>query len=197
MKKTFVLLAGIIIGSLALEGCKKGENDPFLTLSSRRARLAGDWKMTKLEMTQTSTDASGTDTYVYTSDGSTLTASMNGVASPAFAYTLSLTLDKKGAFTQTNTDASSGTAKTYITGGQWFFAGKNKELELKKREAIIFDVLTSTDPTGTDTYTGISADDIYVIDQLKSKEMIVVSENTAKYADGSSSTSKSTMTFTQ
>ncbi len=77
MKKTFVLLAGIIIGSLVLEGCKKGENDPFLTLSSRRARLAGDWKMTKLEMTQTSTDASGTDTYVYTSDGSTRPSPIN------------------------------------------------------------------------------------------------------------------------
>lgn len=197
MKKTFVLLAGIIIGSLVLEGCKKGENDPFLTLSSRRARLAGDWKMTKLEVTQTSTDASGTDTYVYTGDGSTLTVSMNGVASPAFAYTLSLSLDKKGAFTQTNVDASSGTAKTYVTSGQWFFAGKNKELELKKREAIIFDVLSSSDPSGTDTYTGVAADDIYVIDQLKSKEMVVISDNTAKYADGSSSTMKSTMTFTQ
>jgi hypothetical protein len=197
MKKTLFLLAGIIIGSLVLEGCKKGPNDPFITLSSRRARLSGDWKMTKLEVTQTSTDASGTDTYVYTGDGSTLTASMNGVASPAFAYTLSLNLDKKGAFTQTNTDASSGTAKTYITSGQWFFAGKNKELELKKREAIIFDILSSTDPTGTDTYTGVAADDIYVIDQLKSKEMIVVSESTAKYADGSSSTTKSSMTFTQ
>lgn len=197
MKKSLILLAAVIIGSIAFQGCKKGDNDPFLTLSSRKARLSGDWKMSSMEMTQTSSDASGTDTYVYTANGTTLTASLNGVAAPAFAYTFALSLDKKGAFTQTIVDGSSGTQKSTTTSGQWFFAGKNKALELKKREAIVFTVLSSSDKNGNDTYTGVAADDIYVIDQLKSKEMIVVVDQTAKYSDGSSSTTKATMTFTQ
>ena len=197
MKKTILILTGFILSGIVFDACKKGANDPFLSLSSRRARLAGEWKMTKWEATDTQTNASGMDTWVISGDGTTATESNNGVSSPAYAYAISLSMDKKGGFTETMTDASSGTSKTYTDKGQWFFAGKNKELELKNKEAIIFDILSSSDASGTDTYKGISADYIYVIDQLKSKEMIIVTDESGTKANGNSYTTKSTMTFTQ
>lgn len=198
MKKIILILTGAILSSALLEGClKKGENDPFISLKSRRARVAGEWKMTKYEITITDSDQSGTDTYVYSGNGSIMNLSVNGVSLPAFTYTMDLSMDKSGAFTQTITDATYGTPQTSIDKGQWYFAGKNKDLELKNKEAVIYDILSSTDASGTDTYTGIYADEIYVIDQLKNKEMIIIVDGTGNYSDGSSSTRKGTMTFTQ
>lgn len=197
MKKILIVSLALLSTGILFDGCKKGENDPFLTLSGRRARLAGDWKMTGLTGTFTSTDASGTDTDVISYDGTNITITSNGVASPPVAYSMSLSLEKKGGFTQTVTDAFSGSSQTQTTSGQWYFAGKNKQLELKNKEAIIFSVSSQTSNGKTDNYTGIYADDIYVIDQLKKKEMIVKSKTTSTYSDGTSDSEEMTMTFTQ
>jgi hypothetical protein len=49
MKKylSIVLLIGVVLGSLTFESCKKGPNDPFLSLRSRKARMVGDWIISK------------------------------------------------------------------------------------------------------------------------------------------------------
>ena len=39
MKNLLLILALVA----AFTSCKKGENDPFLSLKSRKGRLAGDW----------------------------------------------------------------------------------------------------------------------------------------------------------
>lgn len=47
MKKILLILtAGLL---MATPACKKGENDPFLSLKSRKARLAGEYEFTSLE----------------------------------------------------------------------------------------------------------------------------------------------------
>ena len=37
------LLVILLIGVLALPGCKRGDEDPFFSFSSRKGRLAGEW----------------------------------------------------------------------------------------------------------------------------------------------------------
>ncbi len=44
MKRTKLLL-WLSIALFAIAGCKVGEDDPFLSLSSRKARLSGDWQI--------------------------------------------------------------------------------------------------------------------------------------------------------
>jgi len=159
--------------------------------------VAGEWKLSKWDATVTETDPGGTDTYVFTSDGTNLVTTFNNTPVPSYAYTMTLLLEKSGAFTQTIVSSATGSAKTSTDKGEWFFAGKNKALELKNKEAIVFDILSSTSSNGTTTtYTGVSTDDVFVIDQLKSKEMIIISE-TSESGSGASSTTKSTMVFTQ
>ena len=51
MKKLLLLGAAAMVLVANLSSCKKGENDPFLSLKSRKARLCGEWTVTKSEGT--------------------------------------------------------------------------------------------------------------------------------------------------
>ncbi len=42
-----MILSGSLV--LSLTGCKKGPNDPFISLKSRDGRIKGTWKLTKVE----------------------------------------------------------------------------------------------------------------------------------------------------
>ena len=44
---------------LATPSCKKGENDPFMSLSSRKARFAGTWDMTAYEYSDGNEESDG------------------------------------------------------------------------------------------------------------------------------------------
>lgn len=69
-KVIFALMAAALVAP-TLESCKKGENDPGLSLRSRKARVAGEWKVTSWEEknnsignytnTQTTSPASSSD----------------------------------------------------------------------------------------------------------------------------------------
>lgn len=167
-----ITFSGLILLSLA--GCKKGENDPFFSLRSRKARLAGEWTLSTLESAQVNTSGSTTNSTVssYASgsetSSNTVVVSGNTVSSTVntVAYTLTLTLEKDGTFKQIRTEGNA----TTTTEGTWIFLKKNKENELKNKEAILLTTQKITTSAGTTTMEGISGD-VYVIDQLKNKEM--------------------------
>ncbi|MDR2835017.1 MAG: hypothetical protein LBV69_02275 [Bacteroidales bacterium] len=48
-KLTLITIGIILIFPLINTGCKKGEDDPFLSLRSRKARVAGTWKFNQCE----------------------------------------------------------------------------------------------------------------------------------------------------
>jgi hypothetical protein len=49
-----LLVIAVLVSSLAsLNGCRKGEEDPFLSLRSRKARIAGTWTATSYEESST------------------------------------------------------------------------------------------------------------------------------------------------
>ena len=50
-------LAAILL--ITANACKKGENDPFLSLSSRKARVHGEWNLGSYEYTEKSVSVSG------------------------------------------------------------------------------------------------------------------------------------------
>ena len=150
------------------EGCKKGENDPGLSLKSRKGRLAGEWKLVKAEENSTQTGATA---QTKTFDGTNWTA--NGTKDNT-AYTKRVTFEKDGTFKMEETWAAITTTAT----GVWFFSGKNKEAELKNKEAVIVSVSSVTHAGGTETYTGVTADDMWMLDKLSGKELIVVEEGT-------------------
>lgn len=195
MKKTLNLILGIVLISGTMISCKKGENDPTLSLTSRKARVSGEWVLASSERTLTSTDTdpnwaySSTDTYShdgtqtthsfsYTSGGNT----SNG--SEQLGFTQEITINKDGTFSQTisGDDDLNGVFEWSIAQtGTWVFLNKNKSEDLKNKEAI--SLFTSSEAytsqgavsfVDVSTYSGYMNGDVLLIDRLKNKEMVVM-----------------------
>jgi hypothetical protein len=65
MKKniSLLLLISILFGIISLSGCKKGPNDPFISLKSRKARVVGDWIIAKYKYETTTNFIDGQKRY--------------------------------------------------------------------------------------------------------------------------------------
>ncbi len=66
MKKIKIYLIAAIVGlsSLALSSCKKGEDDPVVSLKTRKDRFTNSWVLVKYEKNGVNQDISGS-TYTY------------------------------------------------------------------------------------------------------------------------------------
>lgn len=188
LKKALLIL--IVVG-MALPACKKGENDPGISLKSRKARLTGEWKLTEGSTTQTS--GSTTATYAY--NGSTCTVTSGGFSSTD-PYTEKIEFLKDGTFEYVITE---GADLTTIK-GSWYFGGKAKDLDIKNKESVVLlitsEVYTSGGTTSTYTYTG-SQIGTYVLylDKLSNKQIVIIVDGT--YTGGSASSQSGTMTYEQ
>ncbi len=105
-------------------------------------------------------------------------------------YTEEFEFKKDGTFLHTKVDEN----WTTVLEGNWMFLGKNKEQKLKNKEAILLNYTknNSTTITGnnfTTSQTGSAGNKvIYVIDELKSKEIIFINE----YSNFSSTSNETT-----
>lgn len=59
MKKVTKSILALLVIAAAVQSCKKGEEDPSISLRSRKSRVAGDWKVASIEETRTSTYQAG------------------------------------------------------------------------------------------------------------------------------------------
>lgn len=184
---------------LLFSACKKGENDPFLSLRSRKARVAGEWTVTKISSTQTNVSNGTTDVMVISYDGQsyheTVTSTTGGVSqtsSSTSTVSLKLTLEKDGTYTETYVE----NGDTQVIKGTWIFLAKSKENDLKNKEAILLTETSHESNSGSNVQTGLDGQ-TFVIDQLKNKEMVWTSTSSYTSNDGSSGSSESSWTLEQ
>lgn len=79
-KNTIILLAALMLISTTAISCKKGKDDPGISLRSRKARMAGEWKISTYTINGKNAIGQG-ESYelVFDKDGSgELTANDNG-----------------------------------------------------------------------------------------------------------------------
>ena len=202
MKKLLLLGAAAMVLVANLSSCKKGENDPFLSLKSRKARLCGEWTVTKSE--GTSSYATGialtSNSTVTTYNGTTETSITTGVLGAGnpnvSSYTQSYTFVKDGTFTMVFTSGTD--VDTYE--GNWMFLGKNKNADLAKKEAVMLSITKQTSSSNgtsvTESFTGYNNTTYtFLLDELKSKQITMIDESTN--VDGAiTSTNKTTTTLT-
>lgn len=166
---------------LATPSCKKGENDPALSLSSRTARVAGEWTVTGYEANTLNAETDGdTQASNTTLSGSTITTSYTNVSggtttNPTSTTSTvdewSFTFEKDGTWSSVNNRTTVDTEEDYPfagwtttnttvttnnSNGSWSFVGKDKAGEYKNKERMILNVLTST---YTDQTTSVISDD--------------------------------------
>jgi hypothetical protein len=190
----FILIAICAVSLLfPVSGCKKGENDPFLSLLSRKQRITGSWTVvtgdgTKTEQidingdlfTQTETwDFDGADnTIVRTNDFGTT----NWIYPTTYTYTFNKDNSFKTKVVKTYTALQDGEdyTETVTMEGSWQFAGGDDDDTPKKSQVLLeiskeTTVLTCTGCSNTsNTYSGSHSPMILMdIDKLKNKEMVL------------------------
>jgi hypothetical protein len=192
MKKLFLVLLVAIIAIPTFQSCKKGENDPTISLKSRKARLVGEWNL--ISGTRTNTNSSGTSSISY--NGTTAIETNSG-GTDTYVYTEKVTIDKDGTYEIVVTEGTS----IYTQKGAWYFGRKNKELDIKDKETVCFALTSYTDVGGGTTYSGsytgteaIDYPSVWQLDELKSKEMIVLIDGTS-ISGSSTSTHTGTLTY--
>jgi hypothetical protein len=200
-----ILIAGIATTTV-FTGCKKGENDPFISLKSRTSRLAGEWKVSEGSGENVNNGTKTTWTQTETSK-----TTVSGSQSTTDQITAEYTFDKEGTYKSKEVRVSKYTVfgteytETVTTDeeGVWNFTGGSGDTKEKSQLALQTTKTTTTqsttptstwsgDGTTTSSSTG-SAAIVFDIDQLKSKEMVW------KYTGSSTSgsnTSSSTGTWT-
>ena len=187
MKNILTPLLSILIFSLCLSSCKKGENDPLLSLLSRKARLIGDWKVTNEVITASETylDLDSNLNINSNYDGNkkmniivTETPSGTKTSKDSTYYSQTLSINKDGSY-KLSVIYNSGT-NLNISEGTWSFLGKSDINKLKKKQAIFLTTTKSTIFNGSATnvydYSNLNGKTI-LIDQLKNKQLITIVEN--------------------
>ena len=181
MKKVLLVLLVAVFAIPTFQSCKKGENDPSISLRSRKARLVGEWKLSA----GTIEKKIGNTVYDFSYDGTNCVTT--GLISATTSYTENISIIKDGTFTQTIFDDG----KKIVYEGNWYFLGANKAEDIKNKECVnfVFSKCTYTPAGGTPTetnYTGFYYDQHIIIppinegdgftwqlDELKNKEIIV------------------------
>ncbi len=203
MKKIFSIIIVIAIASPFFTACKKGENDPGISLKSRTARLVGEWVLKEMESNTTRTySAGGSSTETVTFNGTTKTTT-NSNGSTTSTYSESIEILKDGTYKTNYKEIEESVTRIYEGNGTWAWVDGNKEDEYKNKERVCF---TTTSYTSTTTVTGFSSTSTYSsngdeasvsvmrINKLSSKELIIKREFNYNY-DGDTYTLKETYTY--
>ena len=203
MKKQILKLSmAVAIIALVFSGCKKGENDPFISLKSRTSRLTNTWELSAMDYTSTSVNSTYTSSYKYSySSGIQTVTSTTTVGGSSSTTTSTSTLTKKITFekdgtykVEINDDGDLSTIE-----GNWAWLEKSKPAELADKEAVMLSTTKEVDGSDTDNYSGKSNDfdDMLVFDKLSSKELVVLYDYTNTDSDGYTYTKKGTITYTK
>lgn len=118
--KQFLFL--LVIATTLLTSCKKGEDDPFLSLRTRDARIRGEWILKE----KTLTKSNGTEE---TFDGTTYTIKQDGIVTDQYSYRYTLTIEKGG----TTKLYKKIDTQEYNSEDYWSWANTNK-----KKTVLIF-----------------------------------------------------------
>jgi len=189
MKRVLLVLLVALIAIPTFQSCKKGADDPAISLKSRKARLVGEWDLSKGTLTKNNNGTLSTETYTETAISYSGGGSVN--------YTEKMEIVKDGTFKHTIVQNGANE----IDEGQWYFMDGNKDKKIKDKEAVAFTITKITyTPAGGNTvigtYVGVAPDFVWRLDELKSKEIIVIYDESSNQGGATSSTT-GTMTYTK
>jgi hypothetical protein len=176
MKKVLLVIAAAAF-FVATPSCKKGENDPFLSLKSRKARLAGEYDIaswiTSLNATNSDGDAATLTTTINGSTGTTvMTSTPDGEPTTTTTRAIvvnsaSFTIGKDGTWSSVMNTTTSWTdegdgwivdnysytaVETSSESGNWGFIGGQAD-EFKNKERILMSTLMSNTTSQTTSVT--------------------------------------------
>jgi hypothetical protein len=180
------MMSALIIA--AIPSCKKGEDDPFISFQSRKARVAGEWKFTSGHGTKTETGP-GADSESWTLDGTSYTHT-DSTGTTAARRVVAYTFEKDGAFSFTDTYDGD----VYSGKGNWDFEGGVGDVKKRSRIMLFYEQL-GIPSYGTFFFDSNVIDESWDLKELRSKHMVWSHTVTYTHADGLSGTLEEEMVF--
>ena len=172
----FLRHAAFVLIGLLMAACRKGENDPLLSLNTRKARLAGEWVVTtgKATLNYRLRASDGTlfiynESYTFADNG--LRLNTNASSAPVTmvgTYLLELSIKKDGAFTLQETLFGNKFKAT----GTWAFC--NGVGEGRKKESVFFNITSSEfGSSPKHIFNRHAATFAYDITELRNKKIVL------------------------
>jgi|GEM_PF-4501053 len=168
--------------SILFSACRRGDNDPLVTLRTRKARLTGDWK---LNAGLNVLVANGVkNEHSYERDSIFERSSQNGnITLIVRQHQERLSIRRDGSYLlDIRTSDSGGTNQTYTIEGSWNFAFRSKKAAVKNKE-----VLTMTETKRVETGAGTcnctqsdlkpESSEQWFIESLRHDEFVVTYNN--------------------
>ncbi|NQY66439.1 MAG: hypothetical protein HRT72_01765 [Flavobacteriales bacterium] len=157
MKRTLSAIAIFLFIGSSFYGCKKGENDPFISLLSRDARITGTWILTKDE---TELITSGDEGFVvsYNFDGTTMVVKDPLEGNESYPFEHTLTISEGGEYKSFYKEDLDVTEMK----GMWYWLNSDKNKTMIQ-------------------FTSSWDDNIYVIDKLTNKELVLTWHDSGDY----------------
>ncbi|MEI6852274.1 MAG: hypothetical protein WCL06_05500 [Bacteroidota bacterium] len=181
MKKVLLSVLFAAIAITAFQSCKKGENDPAISLRSRDARLIAKWKLTKIEGSETSITSGVTQTTTKSYDGTTYTVSQvpGSTDVGTGTYEMEIKKDGKMSWSETFTSGTPAVTTNLSNSTIWFWldGGKSKTIIMLQGGDVLF-------PGG-----------ISRIDRLANKELVIIMSGSSSH-NGDSDSGSFKYTFT-
>jgi hypothetical protein len=179
MKFQWPLACLSLIAILLFTECRKGENDPLISLRSRKTRVAGSWKLKSGFQKTEKNSPSGRSTSDYAYNTNVYSYSSSGGYSVSEKYELTMEFRKNGSVTITEVLGQ----YTYVTNGQWdFMAGVGKA---KTKEDIVINTSLVqcfyssygvTTAVSSFSYRGTCTYKTFKIKELRNKKMVLTYE---------------------
>jgi hypothetical protein len=132
MKRIILFLIISSISFVLVSSCKKGEDDPSISLRSRDSRFAGNWKVKLIDYVGSFSNASGKITYSIVLNGSTLNYAQteNGVENQTTLtnYNMNIDIKKNNDYTFVHTYLLNGESHSRSYSRKWHWLNSNKTL---------------------------------------------------------------------
>jgi len=194
-----ITLITAVLLSLLVSSCRKGENDPFLSLRTRKARVAGSWVMVSGSGSTVTANPASTNTEAWSFDGTTKNytttyTDTSGTTSSGFTepYKFLCAFDKDGSFMLTEIIYTDAVTRK----GTWNFndpPGRKDD-----RTMLMLSTNWLMSPFGdVQTFEGAHCPvNCYDINELRNKRMVLTMEGSITER-GTTTTKKATIVLEQ
>lgn len=166
--KKFILLSISI--TLLFSACKKGANDPTISLLTRKARVVGEWTIKSGTFTYSTTSSQNKKTnerFTYSENSydyvGTDENNVTYTAKGTYVFKMKFEKDGKVKITETLDNMSS------VINGTWNF--NSGVGSAKSKEEIIIHATYESYPVGSTKYSGNQTNITYTLTQLRNKKM--------------------------
>jgi hypothetical protein len=174
LKRFILIFVSFAMLVPVLNSCKKGDEDPFFSIYSRKHRLCHDWKFSYYKKILQHNDS----IISYEFDGASM-HKIIGIQSYYSAATMEISFDKSGNYIWEETISNDTSVYTYTEEGSWYFSGGGDDSDTKYKELLamqknkVTETLQADGTNTTTNYTGSGNLDaiVYKIIKLANQEV--------------------------